>query len=409
MTHSWPSAALAEESTAPVSSDPTLAGAAWAQAFGSLPLEAGLALREGTAWRHFPAPHPAHHARLLSVDDLDAFLATDAARSPRLSMADGSRQGSAAVPPDLYLREDGRADLPRLFATFDAGATLVVSQFHEMHPPLTRFCRGLEQVFLHAVQANIYLTPPGAQGFRVHYDTHDVIVLQVRGEKRWRLWSQQPVPQPTRRTPWPGGIAPEGEPEAVTLRPGDTLYVPRGVMHEAAAQEGTEPSLHVTIGLLEPSFAAVLRLAVDLLETEDPALRAAFPTWRLAEGPAALATLAGPLAAKLAEPAALERTALALLDRLAEDRPALLGRGLFVAEPEEGTRLRLAPGVLHALVPEREGGASLRWAGAPVTLSDIEAGWVERLAEGATPAELGDGALAFCRRLMRLGLLEATA
>jgi hypothetical protein len=72
-------------------------------------------------------------------------------------------------------------DLPRLLERFDAGASLVVSQFHETHPPLARFCRGLEKLFLHAVQANIYLTPPGAQGFRTHFDTHDVLVLQVEG------------------------------------------------------------------------------------------------------------------------------------------------------------------------------------------------------------------------------------
>jgi hypothetical protein len=383
----------------------TLAERAWAQAFGALPVEAGIALREGTEWRHFAAPDPAHHRALLSIADLDAFLETDAARSPRISMADGSRRGSAAVPAEDYLRDDGRADLPRLFARFDAGATLVVSQFHELHPPLMRFCRGLEQVFLHAVQANIYLTPPGAQGFRMHYDTHDVLVLQVVGEKRWRIWPGQPFPAPTRRTPWQGGVEPLGEAEHVTLRPGDTLYVPRGVLHDAAAQEGTEPSLHVTIGFLEPSFATVLRLAVDLLEAEDPALRAAFPTWRLAEGPGALAGIAGPLAARLAEPAALERAALALLDRLAGDRPALLGRGLFPREPGPDTRLILAPGVLHALVPAEDGGAALRWTGDPLVLTPEEAGWVAALAEGATPAALGEGALGFCRRLMRLGLL----
>jgi hypothetical protein len=385
--------------------DPTLAEAAWAQAFGDLPVEEGLALREGTAWRHFPAQRADHHAPLLSVADLDAFLATDAARAPRVSMADSRRQGSAAVAQEEYLLPDGKVDLPGLFAAFDGGATLVVSQFHEMHPPLMRFCRGLEQVFLHAVQANIYLTPPGAQGFRVHYDTHDVLVLQVVGEKRWRLWPGQPVPRPTRRTPWPGNIPPEGEPEALTLRAGETLYVPRGVMHDAAAQEGDEASLHVTIGLLEPSFAAVLRLAVDLLEETEPALREAFPTWRLAEGLGRLAELARPLAAKLAEPAALERTALALLDRLAGERPALLGRGLFTAPVEPATRLRLAPGVLHALVPEADGGASLRWAGAPVALDARQAAWFEALADGATPEELGEGALDFCRRLMRRGLL----
>jgi hypothetical protein len=388
-----------------MSTDTTLAELAWAQAFGDLSPEAGMALREGTEWRHLPARDPAHHASLLSVADLDAFLATDAARSPRVSMADSRRQGSAAVPTGEYLQDDGKVDLPGLFAAFDAGATLVVSQFHEMHAPLMRFCRGLEQVFLHAVQANIYLTPPGAQGFRAHYDTHDVLVLQVVGEKRWRIWPGQPFPRPTRRTPWPGNIAPEGEPELVTLRAGDTLYVPRGVMHDAAAQEGAAPSLHVTVGLLEPSFAAVLRMAVDLLEETEPALREAFPTWRLADGPGGLAELARPLAAKLAEPAALERTALALLDRLAGERPALLGRGLFVAPPEPDTRLVLAPGVLHALVPEPDGGASLRWAGAPMTLDPRGAAWFEALAEGATPAGLGEGALDFCRRLVRRGLL----
>jgi len=387
--------------------DPTLAEQAWTQAFGALPLEEGLAMREGAAWRHFAGAAPGHHAPLLSVADLDAFLATDAARSPRVSMAESRREGSAAVPGHEYLREDGRVDLPGLFHAFDGGATLVVSQFHEMHAPLMRFCRGLEQVFRHAVQANIYLTPPGAQGFRVHYDTHDVLVLQVAGEKRWRLFPGQPVPRPTRRTPWPGNIAPEGEAEELTLRPGDTLYVPRGVMHDAAAGDGL--SLHVTVGLLDPSFATVLRLAVDLLEESEPALREAFPTWRLADGPARLAELARPLAAKLAEPAALELASLTLLDRLAGERPALLGRGLFVEMPEAGTRLVLAPGALHALVPEEGAGggsgASLRWAGAPLALDAAQAGWLERLEEGATPAELGDGALEFCRRLVRRGLL----
>ncbi len=383
---------------------PTLAEAAWAQAFGDLPLAEGLALREGTAWRHFAAPDPAHHARLLSIADLDAFLATEAARAPRVSMADSGRKGSAAVPEEDYLRDDGRVDLPALHARFDRGATLIVSQFHELHPPLMRFCRGLEQVFLHGAQANIYLTPPGAQGFRTHYDTHDVLVLQVVGEKQWRLFPGQPVPRPTRRTPWPGNIAPEGEPAELTLKPGDTLYVPRGVMHDAAAQADA-PSLHITIGLMDPSVASVLRLAVDLLEQTEPGLRESFPTWRLAEGPGRLAELVRPLAARLAEPAALEHAALELLDRLAGERMPLLGRGLFVADPGPGQPLILAPGALHALVPEPDGGASLRWAGAPMLLNAAEAGWMERLAEGAAPAELGDGALDFCTRLVRRGLL----
>jgi ribosomal protein L16 Arg81 hydroxylase len=32
-------------------------------------------------------------------------------------------------------------------------------------------------------QTNIYLSPPNAQGFGTHFDSHDVFVLQVAGSK----------------------------------------------------------------------------------------------------------------------------------------------------------------------------------------------------------------------------------
>ena len=38
------------------------------------------------------------------------------------------------------------------------------------------------------MQANSYYTPRRSQGFAVHHDTHDVFVLQVAGEKHWRVY-----------------------------------------------------------------------------------------------------------------------------------------------------------------------------------------------------------------------------
>src|SRR5690349_10601420 len=203
----------------------TLAEGAFALAFGDLPVEAVLAMRETAEWRLLPGQAPDRFAALLSVADLDAFLLTDAARTSRVSMADGGRQGSAGVPEAEYALSSGHVDAPMLMARFDAGATLVVSQFHEMHAPLARFCRGLEKLFLHPVQCNVYLTPASAQGFRVHYDTHDVLVLQVEGRKQWRVWPHQPLPHPTRHTPWQRDMVPEGEPVGCPLGAGDALYL----------------------------------------------------------------------------------------------------------------------------------------------------------------------------------------
>jgi hypothetical protein len=366
---------------------PNLAETAFTLAFGDLPVEAVLALREATLWRHFPAAGPGRFAGLLSVAALDALLTTDAARAPRITMADAGQPGSASVPEAEYCLPDGRVDPLRLLARFDAGATLVASQLQDLHPPLSGFCRGLEKLFLHGVQANAYLTPPGAQGFRVHYDTHDVLVLQVEGEKSWRLWPGQPLLYPTRRTPWQRETVPEGEPVALTLRPGEALYLPRGTLHEARGQTAAA-SLHLTIGLLEPSWAEAMRLLLDRLETTEPTLRAPFPSWRLAEpeaAPALLADLVTRLTA-LASQTALEQLSLGLLDQLAEQRMPLPGRGLLTLPPRPTSRLRLADGMLHHVAALPDGRAELRWAGGRLALGPRET---------------------FCRHLSAAGLLEA--
>lgn len=374
----------------------SLAEWAFGLAFPGLSVEEALRLREGAAWRHFPAARPGAFAALLSTADLDAHLRTDGARSPRVSMADDSREGSAAVPEHEFCLPDGRVDLPRLLLRFDAGASLVVSQFQETHPPLARFCRGLEKLFLHGVQANIYLTPPAAQGFRTHYDTHDVLVLQVEGRKRWRIWDGERLPRPTRRTPWPGGMVPEGEPHTLTLEPGAALYIPRGVMHDAATEPG-EPSLHITVGFLDPCWAQALRALLDDAELTDPALRESVPTWRFGE--AALAERLSAMLARLSGPAMAERMQNLLLMQLANDRQPLPARGLFAPMPEG--RLRLADGMHHHLILGEDGTAALHWAGGAEPLTPAQAEELAALAEGALPRDRD-----FARALWRRGLLE---
>jgi len=376
--------------------DQGLAESAFALAFGEISVDEALALREGREWRHFAAPSADRFASLLSVAVIDAHLRTDGARSPRISMADEGRNGSAGVPEPEFTLPDGRVDLPRLLMRFDQGASLVLSQFHETHPPLAAFCRGLERLFLHAVQANIYLTPPAAQGFRTHYDTHDVLVLQVDGRKRWRVWDGERTPRPTRRTPWPGNMDPEGEPHIIMLNPGDALYIPRGVMHDAATEPG-ERSLHATLGLLEPSWAQAIRSLVDELELQMPPLRESVPTWRIGE-----ADLAAMLAEKLlamATPEQGERIANLLLEQLARDRQPLPARGLFAPRPEGA--LRLTDAMHSHLAQAADGTATLYWTGGTLVLTPEETGWVAALAEGTDAADP-----VFTEKLWRMGLLE---
>jgi len=115
----------------------TLGEAAWQLAFGALTPQEVFALREGTAWRLLQGKAPHRYAGLLSIADLDAFLRTDAARHPRVTMADGGRQGSAAIPPDQYLQSEGsRIDLPRLLARPTATLSLEAQQRRELRQKL---------------------------------------------------------------------------------------------------------------------------------------------------------------------------------------------------------------------------------------------------------------------------------
>ena len=86
----------------------------------------------------------------------------------------------------------------RLFAD---GSTVVLQGLHRLWPPLIEFADQLAADLGHPTQVNAYITPPSSRGFSPHYDVHDVFVLQVAGEKHWRI--HEPVlADPLRTQPW---------------------------------------------------------------------------------------------------------------------------------------------------------------------------------------------------------------
>ncbi len=155
----------------------------------------------------------------------------------------------------------GTLDVRRAIHEFERGATIVLQALHIAHAPVVAFARSLEQELREPVQVNAYYTPPAAQGLPVHHDTHDVFVLQTAGEKRWRVYAPVfELPLRTQRyRPEMGG---PGRPLLdVTVRPGDTLYVPRGWLHEALTSESD--SLHLTVGVNVHTWLDAFKAALD--------------------------------------------------------------------------------------------------------------------------------------------------
>jgi hypothetical protein len=140
--------------------------------------------------------------------------------------------------------------------------------------PLAVLCRNLEGVFHCPVHANMYLTPKGAQGFDAHFDTHEVLVLQLEGSKHWRLYgSARRFPSVEDRFDGPKDTL--GPAREVVLQPGDLLYIPRGHVHEAFTSECS--SLHVTVGINVFRWADLFHEALATLTRKDERFRESIP------------------------------------------------------------------------------------------------------------------------------------
>jgi Cupin superfamily protein len=176
----------------------------------------------------------------------------------------GAKLDVASYTEDIRWRPvpfTGTARVPRVLAELQGGATVVLQGLHLNWTPLARYSRALEARLGQPVQANAYMTPRRAQGLPVHHDTHDVFVLQVAGSKRWLVY--EPVLElPLKAQRYAPEMGAPGEPILdITLAAGDTLYLPRGWLHQALTSE--DDSLHVTVGVNVVTWFDALRAALE--------------------------------------------------------------------------------------------------------------------------------------------------
>lgn len=150
------------------------------------------------------------------------------------------------------------ADPALVFDLFADGATVVLESLHNYSVPIRDFCRDLEAELRRGTQVNVYITPPGAQGFATHVDSHDVFVVQVHGTKHWLVHESND----------PGGAgAPVVDHDLVA---GECLYIPAGFSHSATT--GATASAHLTIGILPNAVARARRELMSMMSLDEASL-----------------------------------------------------------------------------------------------------------------------------------------
>ncbi|XP_076876143.1 ribosomal oxygenase 2 [Brachyhypopomus gauderio] len=144
------------------------------------------------------------------------------------------------------MNKEGRVNYSHLRKDFDQrGATIQFHQPQRFKDELWHIQEQLECFFGSLVGSNVYITPPESQGLPPHYDDVEVFILQLEGQKHWRLY------QPTVPLAREYSLEPEdriGTPtHDIVLKAGDLLYFPRGTIHQADTPAGAEHSTHLTL------------------------------------------------------------------------------------------------------------------------------------------------------------------
>ncbi len=355
---------------------------------------------------------PSKWAALLSLEAIDQFLSTTTPRHPDVFLVDAARE----LSPDDYSLPDtqppGKIDLPRAYELFATGATISLTQMHERMAPLADLCRAMEKTFSSHFQTNIYLSPPNAQGFKTHYDSHDVFVLQVAGSKHWTIYDTA-VELPLRGQAFDPDKDTAGPPtREITLNAGDLLYCPRGIYHSAHSTD--ETSLHITLGQIAKTWADVILEAVSAACLATPALRANLPAGFANPGYDPQEALAAFRA--MFETVARETELAPILERMADDfvtsrRPDHSG-GLHGSETKLSLASRIAPRPnLIYRVREANDAIVILFGASEITLpayvrdtlnSALEHG---PLTIGELPGLDDDSKLVLVRRLLKEGLL----
>ena len=142
------------------------------------------------------------------------------------------------------------------------GHTAIFHSHQGWVPSIRKFHQELSRALKRHANTNTYLTGGGVeQSIAVHNDMQDTLIVQTHGAKRWRLWAVPEVMLPVSDDLIYGKVGSKvlditalGAPYMdVTVRRGDVLYVPRGVLHATSTllpgETADEPSLHLTVGV----------------------------------------------------------------------------------------------------------------------------------------------------------------
>lgn len=201
------------------------------------------------------------------TEDFDTAINTPNLPSWQLRVVlDGIR-----VLPALYERNrmlkvshERIVDRNELNRLAEKGATILMDDAQSAIPRVAELCNSISSATSQASAGTIFASAAHSEGFGLHQDAEDVLVIQLAGSKTWQVYEPLvALDSSMLRKADAGELVFDG-----SLEPGDILTMPKGSPHKTSTNSDGG-SLHLTIGLYPVTVREVLTDLIALAPEQE--------------------------------------------------------------------------------------------------------------------------------------------
>jgi hypothetical protein len=171
-------------------------------------------------------------------------------------------------PPEIEPVPDAESFRRKIAAFHARGYTVRLPEIRKLTPELGQLIRALEFVFHQPVKVEAFWSRGDAKA-PVHHDDYDIIVVHLKGNKRWFI-SSLPSELPNAWKTLSDAPPRVDRFVEVPVEPGDLLYLPRGTTHRVDA---VSDSIHLSIGFVPLTLREAVIACLDYLSDLDLPLR----------------------------------------------------------------------------------------------------------------------------------------
>jgi hypothetical protein len=174
------------------------------------------------------------------------------------------------VPPDRWLARNLASDgtvvnKAQILAYMASGCSLVVARIDSHAPHLKALSQSIRSTLREQIKIGVIVTTGKGGAFTLHYDPEDLIILQVEGRKRWKVFGPpvvNPIVGMTQTAPTEDTLIFDE-----ILEAGDFLFLPAGNWHRC--ENESSRSLHLGIFFQPPNGLDVVKAFTSQLFSSD--------------------------------------------------------------------------------------------------------------------------------------------